>query len=55
MKLNKKNIRQEKIAKMFYEMGMDVNLISRVSGVESERLNRVIKRNKYANKDIDNI
>ena len=47
MKLNKKKIRQEKIAKMFYEMGMDVNLISRVCGVEKERLFRVLKRKNY--------
>lgn len=44
MKNNKRNIRQEKLAKLFYEMGMDIDVVSKVSGVEKERLEKIINK-----------
>lgn len=45
MKDAKRRIRQEKLARLFYEMGMDVNLISKVCGIEK---NKVVK---FSNKN----
>lgn len=44
MKDSKRNIRQEKLAKLFYEMGMDIDVVSKVSGVEKERLEKIINK-----------
>lgn len=50
MKNDKRKIRQEKLAKLFYEMGMDVETISKISGVEVERIvRRPIKENLKEN------
>ena len=34
MKNNKRLIRQEKLAKLFYEMGMELEVVSKISGVD---------------------
>ena len=36
MKDNKRDIRKEKLAKIFYEMGMDLDLVERVTNVKKE-------------------
>jgi len=39
--------RQEKLANLFFEMGMDLDLIEKMSGIEKkEFLNKRIKKNK---------
>ena len=45
MKGSKRRIRQEKLAKLFYEMGMDVEVVSKISGIEPEVII------KFSNKD----
>lgn len=48
MKEIKRKIRQEKLAKLFYEMGMDVDLIAKISNVEKEKIIKLAKKNsKY--------
>ena len=42
--------RQEKLADLFFEMGMDLDLIEKVSGMDKkEFLNKRIKKNKSEN------
>ena len=50
MKKDKRIIRQEKMAKILYELGMDVDVISRVSGVDKQ-----IVENFNKNKNIKNV
>lgn len=38
VKNDKRKIRQEKLAKLFYEMGMDIEVVSKISGVEIEKI-----------------
>ncbi len=38
MKNSKRKIRQEKLARIFYEMGMDLEVVSKISGVKKERI-----------------
>lgn len=45
MKDEKRKIRQEKLARLFYEMGMDLEVVSKISGVE---VNKIIK---FSNKE----
>jgi hypothetical protein len=50
MKKDKRRIRQEKLAKLFYEMGMDLELVRKISGVEIEKILKeksVKKRETY--------
>ena len=44
MENKKRKIRQEKLAKLFFEMGMDAELISKICGVEIDRIKRVIDK-----------
>ena len=44
MKLNKKKIRQEKLARLFYEMGMDIDLVSKISGVNVEKVMKLANK-----------
>ena len=44
MKLNKKKIRQEKLARLFYEMGMDIDLVSKRSGVNVEKVMKLANK-----------
>lgn len=46
MKDKKRKVRQEKLAKLFYEMGMDVNVASKISGIDKEVILRFRKSNK---------
>lgn len=46
MKNNKRKIRQEKLARLFYEMGMDVDIVSKISGVEVEKIIKYNSKNK---------
>lgn len=50
MKKDKRIIRQEKMAKILYELGMDVDVISRVSGIDKQRVENFNK-----NKNIKNV
>ena len=40
MKQSTRRIRQEKLAKLFYEMGMDLNLVSKISGIDVNKTNK---------------
>lgn len=42
MKNSKRDIRQEKLARLFYEMGMDFQLVSKVCKIETEKLKKII-------------
>ena len=42
MKNSKRNIRQEKLAKLFYEMGMDINLVSKICKIEEEKVKKIV-------------
>lgn len=48
MKDKKRKIRQEKLAKLLYEMGMELDIVSKISGVEISKIdqlkNKEIKR-----------
>ena len=46
MKNNERKIRQEKLARLFYEMGMDIEVVSKISGVEIERIIKYSNQNK---------
>ena len=46
MKNNKRRIRQERLARLFYEMGMDIDVISKISGIEIEKITKYSKINK---------
>jgi len=50
MKEAKRRIRQEKLARLFYEMGMDLEVVSKISGIAAER---IIKFSNKENKTID--
>ena len=43
IKETKRRIRQERLAKIFYEMGMDIDLVSKISGVEAEKITKYVK------------
>ena len=45
MKNNRRNIRQEKLARLFFEMGMDMTLVSKLCRIEEERLKKIIGKN----------
>jgi hypothetical protein len=45
MKNSKRNIRKEKLAKLFFEMGMDISLVSKVSGINMEKLKKIVSKN----------
>ena len=47
MKNNKRKIRQEKLAKIFYEMGMELDVVSKISGVETNRLIKLVSKEKF--------
>ena len=38
MQDSKRKIRQEKLARLFYEMGMDIEVASKISGVSVEKI-----------------
>lgn len=46
MKETKRRIRQERLAKIFYEMGMDIDLVSKISGVEAEKITKYVNKQK---------
>ena len=46
MKENKRSIRQEKLARLFYEMGMDIEVVSKISGIEVEKIVKLVSREK---------
>jgi hypothetical protein len=45
MKNTKRDIRKEKLAKLFFEMGMDISLVSKVCGIEETKLKKMIAKN----------
>ena len=45
MKDKKRKIRQEKMANLLYELGMDEELVSRVSGIKIEKTNKRNNKN----------
>ena len=47
MKNNKRDIRQEKLAKLFFEMGMELNLVSKLCGIEEEKLKKIVGKTNY--------
>lgn len=44
MKDSKRRIREEKLAKLFYEMGMDLEVVSKISGVEISKIVKLCKK-----------
>ena len=42
MKNNKRDIRQEKLARLFYEMGMDFELVSKLCKIDEEKLKKIV-------------
>ncbi len=46
MKKTKRKIRQEKLAKIFYEMGMELDLVSKMSGVKKEEIVKFKKNSR---------
>lgn len=46
MRQQQRKIRQEKLARLFYEMGMDVEVVSKISGVEMERIIKLSNKSK---------
>ena len=46
MKDDKRRIRQEKMAKILYELGMDIDVVANISGVAKEKIE---KNNKCKN------
>ncbi len=44
MKNVKRDIRKEKLAKLFFEMGMDIALVSKISGIEEAKLKKMITK-----------
>ena len=49
MKKDTRSIRQEKLAKLFFEMGMSIDLVSKISGVEKDKIIKTPnKRSKYS-------
>ena len=49
MKDKNRQIRKEKIAKLLYELGLDYELVSKISGIDINKMNVEKKRN---NKDL---
>ena len=45
MKNEKRKIRQEKLARLFYQMGMDLDVVSKISGIERERIIKMSSKN----------
>ena len=45
MKNVKRDIRKEKLAKLFFEMGMDISLVSKISGIEESKLKKMVAKN----------
>lgn len=45
MKDKKRKIRQEKMAKLLYELGMDEDLVTKVCGVKLEKINKQNNKN----------
>ena len=50
MKGNKRSIRQEKLARLFYEMGMDIEVVSKISGVEINKITKLVSKEKMKEK-----
>jgi len=46
---NERERRQQKLADLFFEMGMDLDLIEKVSGVDK---NKLILKNKFKSKNV---
>jgi hypothetical protein len=46
MKNDKKKVRQEKLARIFFEMGMDSQIISKISGIEIEKIAKLNQKKK---------
>jgi hypothetical protein len=44
MKNIKRDIRKEKLAKLFYEMGMDIDLVSKISGIEVDKIKQYTQK-----------
>lgn len=44
MKNDKRDIRQEKLARLFYEMGMDFELVSKVCKIDEEKLKKIVRK-----------
>ena len=40
MKNDKRRIRQEKMAKLLYELGMDIEVVSNISGIGKEEIKK---------------
>ena len=45
MDKEKRNIRQEKLAKLFFEMGMELPLVSKICGIKEEKWKKMIGKN----------
>ena len=50
MKKDKRSIRQEKMAKILYELGMDIEVVSNISGVDKEKIENFYKENNKVKK-----
>ena len=48
MNVNERKERQERLANLFFEMGMDLDLIEKVSGVDKRKI--ILKRMDNSNK-----
>ena len=46
MKNNDRKIRQEKLARLFYEMGMDLEIVSKVSGISVDKITKMNQKRK---------
>ena len=46
---NERDRRQQKLADLFFEMGMDLDLIEKVSGVDK---NKLILKSKFKSKNV---
>lgn len=54
--MNERKRRQKELAKVFYEMGMEINLVEKISGLSKEEMSEVVDRkepNTY-NSDVKN-
>jgi len=46
MKEAKRRIRQEKLARLFYEMGMDLEVVSKISGISVDKITKMNQKRK---------
>lgn len=42
---NQRKERQEQLAKVFYEMGMDYEIVEKISGLTKEEIKKIVDKN----------